>query len=83
MSIYTQTGSSVFSPDEPADCIFCKRIVSAFLEVKVILCVVIAYIFYHLTHALFFITSKRNEAILYVLTNEVTQCAAEIFMAWV
>lgn len=83
LSIYTQTGPSRFLFDEPAVCIFYKRVLYAGLEVKVVLCVVIADIFYHLTYTLFFITSKWNESILYVLTYEITQCAAEILMAWV
>lgn len=51
-----------------------------FLELKESLCVVIADILNHLVNALLLIASVWDEAVLYVVANEVAEGAAEVLV---
>lgn len=56
---------------------------SAFLEIEVFLCIIIADILYHLIDTLLLITLERYESVLDIFTDEITQSATEILMTWV
>ena len=57
--------------------------VSEDLELEIVLCVVIADVFNHLTYALLFVTCEWDETILDILANEVAESATEVFVTWV
>lgn len=51
------------------------------LEAEEVFGIVVANVFYHLVHSLHF--AGRYFAVFYIVTQEVAQCAAEIFMTWI
>ena len=57
--------------------------VSEDLELEIVLCVVIADVFNHLTYTLLFVTGEWDETILDILANEVAESATEVFVTWV
>ena len=52
-------------------------------EVKIVLGVVIANVLDHLSYTLLLVTLEWYQTVFYVLTDEVTECAAEILMPWI
>ena len=54
-----------------------------YLKVEVVIRVVVADVLNHLTDTLLLIACEWDESVLDVSAYEVTECAAEVLMAWI
>ena len=53
------------------------------LELKIVLCVVVADVFHHLAYALLLIACEWDKSLLNVIAEEVTHCATEVLVTWI